>query len=394
MLDCQLFGLNPGPHHLVNVAFHIANTMLLLVLLNRMTGAFWRSVMVAALFALHPLQVETVAWAAERKNVLSTFFWLLTLWAYARYAQGRGPNSEVSGQWSVVSGHSSETTDHGPRTTDQTARSTLYALRYYAWALVFFTCGLMSKPALVTLPFVLLLLDHWPLKRFELNTQHLKLSTLSPLLLEKLPFFVLAGAAAVVTVVAHRELGADWSARIPWEWRVGNALVSYVRYLGKAFWPTHLSVYYPHPGAWPAWAILGSLLVLLLVSGWVIWRARKAPYLVTGWLWFLGVLVPMIGIIQAGGQAMADRFAYVPLIGLFIMVVWGTADWLAGWRQRSASEPPDGRVAQVPSQRSERGCPQPQQFQLWEGVNLLTHCSDQDVLRLGQPRSETWATRS
>jgi Tfp pilus assembly protein PilF len=321
MLDCQLFGLNPGPHHLINVTFHIANALLLLVVLRRMTGAFWRSAMVAGLFALHPLQVDTVAWITERKNVLSTFFWLLTLWAYVRYAEGRIRKSR---------------TEH-PTSNIQHPTSS-----YYLLSLFFFALGLMCKPALVTLPFVLLLLDYWPLGRMENEECRMQKGTVRnpasritfpvsrlTLLLEKLPFLALAAAAAVITVAGHHELRATMN--LPWEWRVANALVSYVRYLGKTFWPTHLAVFYPHPGAWPAVVVGGSALALLAVSCWVIWRARQAPYLVTGWLWFLGVLAPMIGIIQAGGQAMADRFAYVPLIGLFIMIVWGLAGWAGRW---------------------------------------------------------------
>ncbi|MGO8931088.1 MAG: tetratricopeptide repeat protein [Limisphaerales bacterium] len=341
MLDCQVFGLNPGPQHLVNVAFHIANALLLLLLLRRMTGAFWRSAMVAGLFALHPLQVDTVAWVTERKNVLSTFFWLLTLWAYVRYAEVRSPRSKVQSQELAPSVRPA-----GSRITDYASRITHHGPAFYLLALVLFALGLMCKPALVTLPFVLLLLDYWPLGRMqneECRMQKAKVrspasriafpvSRLS-LLLEKLPFLVLAAAAAFITLAGHHEIRAEGSAGLPWQLRVANALVSYVRYLGKTFWPSHLAVFYPHPGVWPAEVVGGSVLVLLAVSGFMIWRARKAPYLVTGWLWFLGVLVPMIGIIQAGAQAMADRFAYVPLIGLFIMIVWGLADWAARWER-------------------------------------------------------------
>jgi Tfp pilus assembly protein PilF len=347
MLDCQLFGVNPGAHHLVNVVFHIANTLLLLLVLNRMTGAFWRSAMVAALFALHPLQVDTVAWVTERKNVLSTLFWLLTLWAYVRFAECRRKNAECRIQ------------QQEPPKAQHTSRFTFHVSRFYLLSLAFFALGLMCKPALVTLPIVLLLLDYWPLRRFEVQspeskvqgqplavlgplswashdasriTHHVSLVTLRRLIVEKLPFLVLAAAAAFITIAGNHEIRAEGSYGLPWQWRVGNALVSYVRYLGKAFWPSHLAVFYPHPGAWPTWAVCGSTLVLLAVTGWVIWRARQAPYLMTGWLWFLGVLVPMIGLIQAGSQAMADRFAYVPLIGLFIMIVWA----LTNWAQRGA----------------------------------------------------------
>jgi hypothetical protein len=326
MLDCQLFGLNPGPQHLVNVAFHIANALLLLVVLRRMTGAFWRSAMVAGLFALHPLQVDTVAWVTERKNVLSTFFWLLTVWAYVGYAEGRMRKSSTEHPTSNIQ----HPTSNFPHPTSS----------FYLLSLFFFALGLMSKPALVTLPFVMLLLDYWPLGRMQNEECRMKKGTVrSPasrialpvsrltLLLEKLPFFALAAAAAFVTLAGHHEIRAEGTAGLAWQWRVANALVSYVRYLGKTFWPSHLAVFYPHPGIWPVEVVGGSALILLAVSGFVIWRARQAPYLVTGWLWFLGVLVPMIGIIQAGAQAMADRFAYVPLIGLFIMIVWGVGDW-------------------------------------------------------------------
>jgi protein O-mannosyl-transferase len=353
MLDCQLFGLNPGAHHLVNVAFHIANTLLLLLVLRQMTGAFWRSAMVVGLFALHPLQVDTVAWVTERKNVLSTFFFFLTLWAYVRYV-GKAVISDQSsllgdqGVGASAAGENRQNANHRSLITD-------HRLLFYLLSLFFFVCGLMSKPALVTLPFVLLLLDYWPLRRFEVQspkpkvqsqpsvecstsaadstaTLHAPRSTLHGLVAEKLPFLILAAAAAAITVLGHHELRA--TENLPWSWRSANALVSYNRYVGKALWPTHLAVFYPHPGTWPAGAVAGSALALLLVSAWVVWRVRRQPYLFTGWLWFLGVLVPMIGLIQAGGQAMADRFAYVPLIGLFIMPVWGLADWAAGRPQR------------------------------------------------------------
>lgn len=295
MLDCQLFGLHPGPHHLVNVLFHSANSVLLFLVLKRMTGAFGRSAMVAALFALHPLQVDTVAWVAERKNLLSSLFWLLTMWAYVRYAA-------------------------------------VPKLSRYVPIVVWFALGLMCKPALVTLPFVLLLLDYWPLRRLQLSTLNPRpfgnpqRVALRRLVLEKVPLLTLAAAVSFITVAAHRGLESLNRLGLPLDWRIANAVVSYVRYLGKAFWPAHLAVLYPHPGAWPEEMVAGGGMVLLALTGLVIWRARVAPYLVTGWLWFLGVLVPMIGIIQAGDQAMADRFAYVPLIGLFIMVAWGAAD--------------------------------------------------------------------
>jgi Tfp pilus assembly protein PilF len=362
MLDCQLFGLSPGPHHLVNVAFHVANALLLLVVLRRMTGAFWRSAMVAGLFALHPLQVDTVAWVTERKNVLSTLFWLLTVWAYVRYAEGHSPTSIVQ---RLKSEGRSPKAERNPRAEVRSPKpearvpwsvvccprslSHLPSSVFYFLSLSLFALGLMCKPALVTLPFALLLLDYWPLGRMQNEECRMKKGSVrSPvsritfpvsrltLLLEKLPFLALAGAAAFVTLAGHHEIRAEGTAGLAWQWRVANALVSYVRYLGKTFWPSHLAVFYPHPGVWPVEVVGGSVLILLAVSGFVIWRARQAPYLVTGWLWFLGVLVPMIGIIQAGVQAMADRFAYVPLIGLFIMIVWGLGDWAERGVRRSA----------------------------------------------------------
>lgn len=315
MLDCELFGLKPGPPHLVNVFFHAANAILLFLILRTMTGAFWRSAVVAMLFAWHPLQVDTVAWAAERKNVLSTLFWLLTLWAYVRYAQRR---SRVEGRGSRAG------------TSIQSPGSRLPALDY-ALALLFFAFGLMCKPVLVTLPFVLMLLDFWPLNRFQLSTCHFRRSTLWLWIRDKLPFFALSAAASTITIIGHLGLGSIMESAygLPLNLRLENAVVSYVRYLGKTFWPVDLAVCYPHPGVWPGEYIFGSLVILLTVTGIATWQMRRRPYLLVGWLWFLGVLVPVIGVIQAGVQAMADRFAYVPLIGLFIAVVWGISDFVS-----------------------------------------------------------------
>jgi Flp pilus assembly protein TadD len=351
MLDCQFFGLNPGAHHLVNVLFHVANTALLFLLLDRMTGFAWRSVMVAALFGLHPVQVDTVAWVTERKNVLSTLFWLLTMLAYARYVEERRKNAEGKRQKAE-----SRITHHAPR--------------FYILTVISFGVGLMCKPALVTLPFVLLLVDFWPLHRLErtrcvggcgsgpqpswkpggarrdalplesgrpaeAGSRGARIGSLKLLILEKVPLLVLAAASCLATTAAHQELRLLRTSGMPLEWRMENAVVSYLRYLGKAVWPEHLAVFYPLPGAWPVAAVIGSILVLAGLSGFVVWQARRAPYLVTGWFWFLGVLVPMIGVVQAGSQAMADRFAYVPLIGLFIMIVWGLADLTTGWAGRN-----------------------------------------------------------
>jgi tetratricopeptide (TPR) repeat protein len=348
MLDCQLFGLHPGPHHLVNVLFHSTNSVLLFLVLKRMTGAFGRSALVSALFALHPLQVDTVAWIAERKNLLSSLFWLLTMWAYLRYAEksvGSNQLSVTSDQSSVISNqsnasritdHATPITDHRSPITDHRSPITDHRSLFYLLALCFFALGLMCKPALVTLPFVLLLLDYWPLRRLQLSTLNLQLSTIWRLVWEKVPLLALAAVSSYMTVAAHRELHSLSSSAAGMDWRMANAVVSYARYLGKAFWPEHLAVFYPYPSAWPEETVDASGLLLLALSGLVVWRARVAPGLVTGWLWFLGVLVPMIGIIQAGEQAMADRFAYLPLIGLFVMVVWGAAD-LAGRRPWAVS---------------------------------------------------------
>ncbi len=260
MLDCQWFGLDPGAHHLVNIAYHIANSLLLLLLLHRLTGAFWRSAMVAALFALHPLQVDTVAWVTERKNLLSTGFLLLTLWAYARYVEVQSPKSKV--QSLEMEGRSVES-------KVLSLESGVHSdLSLYLLSLLFFALGLMCKPVLVTLPFVLLLLDFWPLRRLQLPRFKVQSSTLdvrsSPpasshhsttpllrLLWEKLPFLALAAAAALITIAGHHEIRAEGSAGLPWQWRVGNALVSYVRYLGKTFWPSHLSVFSAPCCCWP-----------------------------------------------------------------------------------------------------------------------------------------------
>ena len=312
MLDVQLFGLNPGPHHLVNVLFHIINAALVFLVVQRMTGAFWRSAAVAALFALHPLQVDTVAWVTERKNVLSGMFWLLTLGAYARYAERPGAGR-------------------------------------YLLMLLFFVLGLLCKPVLVTLPCVLLLLDFWPLRRFTFATASRPMEGSGPLpsssfarastgrlLLEKLPLFVCVLASSWITIRAHAGLGITPEATgLPVSLRVENAVVSYARYLGKTFWPQNLAVLYPHPGEWPGNLVLVSALLLAAVTAWAVWEWRRAPWRFVGWFWFVGVLVPMIGLLQPGVHAMADRFAYLPLIGLFVMLVWTANDVAARWPRPS-----------------------------------------------------------
>ncbi len=301
MLDCQLFGLDAGAHHLVNVVFHIANTLLLFGVLRRMTAAPWRSGFVAALFALHSLHVESVAWVAERKDVLSAFFWMLTMWAYVRYVE----------------------TLNVQRSSLPTPRSPLHA--FYGLALLFFALGLMAKPMVMTLPFALLLLDYWPLGRTPwakpATGENLKIPP-GRLLKEKLPFLALTVVSCGVTYWAQRIGGAIESlARLPVGDRIANAAVSYLRYLGKVFWPGGLAVFYPCQ-KWPVEIVAGAVAVLIALSVWAIRSARREPHFVTGWFWYLGTLVPVIGLVQVGEQSMADRYTYLPSIGLFMMAAW------------------------------------------------------------------------
>jgi len=340
MLDHSLFGLNPMGYHLVNLLFHVLNTIFLFLILCRMTKALWPSAFVAVLFAIHPLHVESVAWVVERKDVLSTCFWMLTLGAYSYYAEQQ-------------------------------------TFRRYVFVLLFFVLGLMSKPMLVTLPFVLLLLDFWPLQRFSeaaavtrLPTaeikpevsgkkkksrkkeaekaavavkkvevaipavQEFKWSLIYPLLLEKVPLFVLAVLSSIVTYLAAHSAGAVHSEAIPLFVRIGNAFISYGSYIVKMILPVNLAVLYPYPASVILWQFFGALLLLIAITAAVIWRMKQSPYLATGWLWYLGTLVPVIGIVQAGSQAMADRYTYIPLIGLFIMIAWGIAEVSQKWKYR------------------------------------------------------------
>jgi protein O-mannosyl-transferase len=332
MVDCQLFGSKPAGHHLMNVLLHTLNTILVFLVFRRLTRAFWRSVALAALFGLHPLQVDTVAWVAERKNLLSTFFWLLTTWAYACYAE----ESQVQSLKSQVPRLKSKVSPASPAL--HAPRSTRHAAIFYLLSLLLFALGLMCKPVLVTLPFVLLLLDYWPLKRFELSklsTINSQLSAIRRLLLEKLPFLALAFTSSAITIVGHRSLGVLASAaRLPWGLRIENAVVSYVRYLGKTICPSGLAVFYPYASPLPLWEVILCGVLLLVLTGLAISALLRRPYLFVGWFWFLGVLVPFIGLIQGGAQAMADRFAYVPLLGLFLAVVWGASELGVGWRLR------------------------------------------------------------
>jgi Flp pilus assembly protein TadD len=335
MLDCQCFGLRPGWHHLTNVLLHAANTVLLFVVLRRMTGALWRSALVAALFALHPLHVESVAWVSERKDVLSTFFVLLTLWAYHRYAEGRGPKSKAQGPESKA----------GERNAvflspHHVSRPTVQASAFYLLALLFFACGLMSKPMIVTLPLILLLLDYWPLRRFEVATVVVRPSVAARLLVEKLPFVLAAFMTCLITLGAANRLGSlPSAAQFSMPARLANATVSYARYFLQAFWPGNLAVYYPFPATFSAWSVAGAVVLLVGISVTAFCLARRRPYVVVGWLWYLATLLPVIGLIQLAGYSHADRYTYVPLIGVFVLLVWGIHDLTRRWRSRAICLP-------------------------------------------------------
>jgi tetratricopeptide (TPR) repeat protein len=325
MLDCQLYGLNPAGHHLTNVFLHLVNTLLLFFVLREMTGALWRSAAVAALFAWHPVHVESVAWASERKDVLSTLFFLLTIWAYCRYVEGRGEKGEGRAEAPklAISG-----THHESRITP------LPSSLFYLLALLFFALGLMSKPMLVTLPCLLLLLDVWPLGRVQLTRNFSELrSSLVPLIREKLPFFALTMLSIVVTSIAQRH-AASTLEDLSFGSRLANALVAYARYISKTVWPSDLAAIYPYSRHLPVLWVAGAALLLLSFSGWFLARAQRNPYLIVGWLWFLGTLVPTIGLVQVGSQSMADRYMYIPGIGLFILAAWGLNDLLGAWRHK------------------------------------------------------------
>jgi protein O-mannosyl-transferase len=302
-LDCQIYGLKAGGHHLSNVILHAAAAMLLFLALQRLTGAFWPSAWVAAVFAIHPLRVESVAWVVERKDVLSGLFFALTLWCYARYVEQ--PKS-----WGR-----------------------------YLLVIAVFALGLTAKPMLVTLPFVLLLLDYWPLGRFEPLQEVVRADEANPprrrrilrLIVEKIPLFVLAAAACAITLAAQSSTIKPFE-HLPFPWRLSNAIVAYVAYLGKMFYPVGLAVLYPlHPGPPPAWKVAAALGVLLSISAAVFFVRRRHPYLLVGWLWYLGTLVPVIGFVQVGEQSMADRYTYLTQIGLYLAITWGLTELVAVW---------------------------------------------------------------
>ena len=292
MLDCELYGLNPMGHHWTSLQIHIANTLLLFFILQYMTGALWRSAFVAALFALHPLHVESIAWVAERKDVLSTFFGMMALLAYCRYAKQP-------------------------------------SLAGYLLIILFLSMGLMAKPMLVTLPFLLLLLDFWPLER-------LRFVTVFRLVLEKIPLFVPVIISSCLTFMAQQSSGAVKSLEsFPLTVRAANAFVSYVSYAVKAIWPHNLTVFYPHPGnSLPLWQVFGAILLVGGATVLAIRSLKKYPYIAVGLFWYLGTLVPVIGLIQVGPQAMADRYTYIPMTGLFIIIAWGFSDLSTKWHYR------------------------------------------------------------
>jgi tetratricopeptide (TPR) repeat protein len=304
MLDVQLFGLNAGPHHLTNLFFHLASTLLLFWALLRMTAAPVRSCVVAALFAVHPLRVESVAWVAERKDVLSTLFWMLTLCAYVLYVQH-------------------------PRWSRYLAVVTVFAL------------GLMAKPMLVTLPFVLLLLDFWPLGRMSFQTR----SNLPKLIGEKVPLLILAAMSSVVTVIVQQSGGAMAGlTAVPVSYRIANAFITYFTYMQRMVWPSGLAVLYPlEKAVTDGWLLAAFALIALSILS--IWAAQRRPYILVGWFWYVGTLVPVIGLIQVGRQASADRYTYVPLIGLFLIVAFGLTDALASSRSRSLALATAGGLA-------------------------------------------------
>jgi tetratricopeptide (TPR) repeat protein len=291
MLDHELFGTNPSGHHLTSLFFHIVNTLLLFAVLRRATKTLWQSAFVAALFAIHPLHVASVAWVSERKDVLSTFFWILTMICYVWYA-------EQPSIWR------------------------------YLLTLLILALGLMAKPMLVTLPLVLLLLDYWPLERLQIKN-------LFRLILEKVPLLILSAVSSIITLAAQKEVVVAVSS-LPLSIRLANSLLSYAKYIGKMFIPSHLAFYYPHPSGYISYLrAVGAAVLLLVVSILIFKKSLRYKYLPVGWCWYLGTLVPVIGLVQVGEQAIADRYTYIPLIGLFIIVAWGITDLLSGWKYRN-----------------------------------------------------------
>lgn len=295
MLDAQLFGPGPAGPHFTNVLLHAINAVVLFLLFRRLTGALWPSAVVAALFAVHPLRVESVVWISERKDVLSGLFFLLTLGAYALFVE---------------------------KSKAQNPKSKLF----YTLCLLAFVCGLMCKPMLVTLPLVLLLLDYWPLNRFTP-------SALKRLLIEKIPFFILSAASCIVTMLAQQQAIKPMGV-LPLPLRLSNAVIAYITYLLQMIWPHNLAVLYPYRFNPPNWQVAGACILMLCITFPALLMARRFPYFLTGWLWYLGMLVPTIGLVQVGEQAHADRYTYLPQIGLYLIVVWATKDFSVSWHIR------------------------------------------------------------
>jgi Tfp pilus assembly protein PilF len=332
MLDVELFGLNPGWHHLVSLLYHVANTLLLFWIFERITGARLPSGIVAALFAVHPLHVESVAWISERKDVLSTFFGLLCLAAYIRFV-------ELSGVPILI--------ESGKPMSPRTEMSR--ASRYYLASLVFLALGLMSKAMVATIPFVLLLLDCWPLSRYRLSAQNfesltpssgptasvrsLELRTFRQIVREKAPYFVLAILSILTAFLIMRSEGAVRTPRdYSWISRAAAPFISCATYIAKMFWPVNLAVFYPRPQNWPAWQVILSAITIIALTLVALLMNRRRPYLTVGWLWFLVTVAPVSGVAPLGEHSMADRYTYVPLVGLFIVVVWAGADVAQRWR--------------------------------------------------------------
>ncbi len=378
MLDCQLFGLKPWGHHLTSILLQALNTALVFLLLRRLlclraeastlstlnpqpstapAGALWLSAFAAALFGWHPLHVESVAWVSERKDVLSTSCFLLSLLAYVRFAEERSRRWRRYRRRKVDSGDRSDGTLFG-LLKDTIGHRHKGAESEERWAfrlsLGAFALGLMCKPMLVTLPFVLLLLDYWPLQRIPPADLRAPLSVLRSLLfrrllLEKLPFFALAAAACTVTYAVQNQSGAVTAVgSFPLDARAANALIAYCRYLGKFFWPADLAIFYPRPAHWPVGAVLLAGGFLSGVSTWFFWLRNRHPWLLMGWLWFLGTLVPVIGLVQVGGQAMADRYLYIPSIGLLVLIIWGADALCQSWRRETGTDlnPPPSTLNQ------------------------------------------------
>lgn len=330
MIDCQIFGLRPRGHHFTSVLLHALNSLLLFWILARLTGSTWRSLSVAGLFALHPLRVESVTWIAERKDVLCAFFFLLAVLAYQQYT---GKSAAGNRKPKPASGGATKPQFQAnrPSVRDQESEKRRSSSPFYFLSLILFVLALMSKPMAVTLPFVLLLLDYWPLRRFETT----KSQQNNFLFLEKLPFLALAAGVSAITLLAQRSAGAITIEGLPFMARMANALISYCRYLGKIFWPANLSVFYPYIEKGLAPAAIGASLLLIAFTAFAFLIRKQRPYIFIGWFWFGITLAPVIGIVQVGAQSMADRYTYLPSIGILILLTWSVCDLAKRFRQQT-----------------------------------------------------------